>query len=76
MKTEAGRGAMRALAGEADALIENMAPGKLAELGLGFEDARSANPRIVYCSLSGFGQSGPTATGWGSTRFSRPYRAS
>ena len=59
MKTEAGRGAVRALAGEADAIIENMAPGKLAELGLGFEDARAVNPRIVYCSLSGFGQSGP-----------------
>ena len=59
MKTEAGKGAVRALAGEADAIIENMAPGKLAELGLGWEDARAANPRIVYCSLSGFGQSGP-----------------
>ncbi len=59
MKTDAGRAAVRALAGEADALIENMAPGKLAELGLGFEDARALNPRIVYCSLSGFGQSGP-----------------
>lgn len=59
MKTDAGKGAVRALAGEADAIIENMAPGKLAELGLGFEDARAANPRIVYCSLSGFGQSGP-----------------
>ena len=59
MKTGAGKAAIRALAGEADALIENMAPGKLAELGLGFEDARAANPKIVYCSLSGFGQSGP-----------------
>ena len=59
MKTDAGRAAIRALAGKADALIENMAPGKLAELGLGWEDARAANPRIVYCSLSGFGQSGP-----------------
>ena len=59
MKTDVGRAAVRALAGKADALIENMAPGKLAELGLGFEDARAANPKIVYCSLSGFGQSGP-----------------
>ncbi len=59
MKTSAGRDAVRALAGEADALIENMAPGKLAELGLGWEDARAMNPGIVYCSLSGFGQSGP-----------------
>ena len=59
MKTSAGLAAVRALAGEADALIENMAPGKLAALGLGWEEVRAIHPQIVYCSLSGFGQSGP-----------------
>ncbi len=59
MKTRAGREAVRGLARGADALVENMAPGKLAELGLGWEEARRLNPGIVYCSLSGFGQTGP-----------------
>ena len=59
MKTSAGLAAVRALAGEADALIENMAPGKLAALGLGWEEVHAIHPKIVYCSLSGFGQSGP-----------------
>ncbi len=59
MKTRAGRDAVRALAGKTDVVVENMAPGKMAELGLGWEDARALNPRVVYCSLSGFGQSGP-----------------
>lgn len=47
------------LAGQADVLIENLKPGTTSKLGLGYEDVARINPRIVYCSVSGFGQSGP-----------------
>ena len=45
----------------ADVLVENFAPGTAARLGLGWDVAHKVNPRLVYCSLSGFGQSGPYA---------------
>ncbi len=59
LTTRAGGEAARELARRADVLIENLAPGKMAALGLGWEEARALNPKLVYCSLSGFGQSGP-----------------
>jgi crotonobetainyl-CoA:carnitine CoA-transferase CaiB-like acyl-CoA transferase len=49
-----GRDALRALASEADVLIENFRPGALAGKGFGYEDLRAINPRLVYCSLKGF----------------------
>lgn len=39
--------------------VENYVPGKLAEMGLGYEDCKAINPGIVYASISGYGQSGP-----------------
>lgn len=42
-----------------DVLIENFRPGVMARLGLGYEAMRELNPRLVYCSVSGYGQSGP-----------------
>ncbi len=42
-----------------DVLVENFRPGVMQRLGLSYEDARRLNPRIVYCSVSGYGQSGP-----------------
>ena len=44
----------------ADALIENMRPGTMDRLGLGYDAARARNPRLIYCSVSGYGQTGPS----------------
>src|SRR3979490_3002271 len=43
-----------------DVVIENFRPGTMSRLGMGYEAARARNPRIVYCSISGYGQSGPS----------------
>ena len=56
-----GQAIVRRLAAEADALVENFKTGNLARYGLGYEDLRDANPRLVYCSITGFGQTGPYA---------------
>ena len=50
---------MRELAQQVDVVVENFRPGAAARLGLGAEDLRALNPRLVYCSISGFGQTGP-----------------
>jgi CoA:oxalate CoA-transferase len=47
------------LTAKADVLVENFAPGVLERLGLGYEEASKINPRIIYASISGFGQTGP-----------------
>jgi crotonobetainyl-CoA:carnitine CoA-transferase CaiB-like acyl-CoA transferase len=58
-RSEAGRDVVLRLAREADVLIEGFRPGAMAEIGLAYDDVRRVNPRLVYCSLSGFGQTGP-----------------
>ena len=54
-----GQRIARALAGTADVLIENYKVGGLARYGLGYDDLKADNPRLVYCSITGFGQTGP-----------------
>ncbi|HEX9868792.1 MAG TPA: CoA transferase, partial [Candidatus Tectomicrobia bacterium] len=46
----------------ADVLVENFRPGTMANLGFAYEAARQLNPRLIYCSISGFGQTGPYAS--------------
>ena len=54
-----GSAIARELAAKADVLIENYKYGDLSRYGLGYADLRSVNPRLVYCSVTGFGQTGP-----------------
>src|SRR5919202_2842591 len=59
LKTEGGRKVLRRLVASADVFVENFAPGSLERLGFGYEDVRKDNPGLIYCSLSGFGRTGP-----------------
>jgi alpha-methylacyl-CoA racemase len=59
LKADAGREAFLRLAAEADVIIESFRPGVVDRLGIGWEAVSAANPRIVYCSTSGYGQDGP-----------------
>jgi crotonobetainyl-CoA:carnitine CoA-transferase CaiB-like acyl-CoA transferase len=59
LKHNAGREIVLALAEQSDVVVENFKPGVVGRLGIGYEDVRRVNPRVVYCSISGFGQSGP-----------------
>ncbi|MBI4493515.1 MAG: CoA transferase, partial [Chloroflexi bacterium] len=54
-----GREVAHRLAARADVLLENFRPGTMERLGFGWERLRVENPRLVYCSISGFGESGP-----------------
>ena len=59
LKTAEGRDALKRLARDADILVENYRPGVLAALGLDYESLRAVNPRLIYASISGYGQTGP-----------------
>ncbi len=59
LKTDGGRDAFLRLAAKADVVIESFRPGVMDRLGLGDAAVRAVNPRIVYCSTSGYGQTGP-----------------
>ena len=61
LKTTEGVEVLRRLAAEADVLIDNFRVGALEGLGLGYHELRKINPRLIYCSISGFGPSGPRA---------------
>jgi len=59
LKQALGRQAFFDLAGDVDVVIEGFRPGVVDQLGIGYEAVRALNPRIVYCSISGYGQTGP-----------------
>ena len=61
LKAPEARGILRRLIRWADVLVENFRPGTMERMGLGYATVKAWNPRLVYCSISGFGESGPDA---------------
>jgi formyl-CoA transferase len=58
-KTEAGRAILHELVKRSDVLVENFRPGTLARFALDFDSLAAVNPNLIYCSITGFGQTGP-----------------
>ncbi|WWC61048.1 uncharacterized protein I303_103626 [Kwoniella dejecticola CBS 10117] len=61
LKSEKGKEVIRKLVEDADVLVENYVPGKLEQFGLSYEQVQTINPRLVYCSITGYGSTGPYA---------------
>src|ERR1035437_6408177 len=61
LKSDAGREIFKKLVGSADVLVENFRPDVMKRLGFSYEKLRELNPRLIYCAISGFGQTGPDA---------------
>ncbi|XP_049421747.1 succinate--hydroxymethylglutarate CoA-transferase isoform X5 [Epinephelus fuscoguttatus] len=59
LKHPRGAAVIQELAGVCDVLVENYIPGKLHQMGLGYEQLSRVNPQLIYCSISGYGQTGP-----------------
>ncbi len=59
LKTEAGQTIFRRLAVQADVVVENFKAGGMERLGLGYESLRTDNPGLIYCAITGYGQTGP-----------------
>lgn len=59
LKTSAGQATLRQLSARADVLLEGFRPGVAARLGAGWPELQAINPRLVYCAMSGYGQTGP-----------------
>jgi len=59
LKHARGKEVFRKLVQSADVVVENFRPGVMTRLGLGYEELRQVNPRLIYCAISGFGQDGP-----------------
>lgn len=58
-RSEGSKRALRKLVESADVVVENFRPGTIREMGLGYEEVAAVNPRVIYCSISGYGQDGP-----------------
>lgn len=67
LKSEAGKTALLHLVDDADILVENYRPGAMDRLGLSYEILSKRNPRLIFGSISGFGQTGPYSLRGGST---------
>ncbi len=61
LKAPEGKEIFKRLVGTADVVVENFRPDVMTRLGLPYEVLRQINPRLVYCAISGFGQTGPDA---------------
>lgn len=61
LKTEEGKARLRELLAGADVLIEGFRPGTMARLGFDYESAKTVNPELIFCSISGYGPTGPLA---------------
>ena len=61
LKSAEGQEIVRRLAGVSDVMVENYRTGVLDNMGLGYDDLHALNPRLVYCSISGYGRTGPYA---------------
>ncbi|MGH8733368.1 MAG: CoA transferase, partial [Burkholderiales bacterium] len=61
LKLPAAQEALKRMVGRADVLTENYRKGTMEKLGMGYEALRKINPALIYCSISGFGRSGPYA---------------
>ncbi|MCE2458482.1 MAG: CoA transferase [Dehalococcoidia bacterium] len=61
LRSDSGRELAQRMARESDVLVQNFRPGSLDRMGLGYEQVREINPAIVYCTISGFGATGPYA---------------
>jgi len=62
LKTEKGREILKQLVRDADVLVENWRSGSFPALGLGYEDLRPLNPKLIFCSMTAFGQDGRAAS--------------
>ena len=61
LKTEAGREILLKIVPKSDIVVENYGPGQMERFGLSYDTLKTANPRIVYCAIKGFGSYGPNA---------------
>lgn len=61
LHSDEGTAVFKDLAAKADVIVQNLAPGRVEEFGVDYESIEAVNPEIIYCSISGYGQSGPWA---------------
>ncbi|MHC1761689.1 MAG: CaiB/BaiF CoA transferase family protein [Negativicutes bacterium] len=59
LKAEEGKALLKKMVSESDVLVENFRPGTMEKLGLGYDILKEINPKLIYCAISGFGQTGP-----------------